>query len=65
MLSKKLAQAAKAFYAAALALLAGLATTLTGDQNLGDLTTLQWVILAGSVLGAFGGTYRLTNRQPA
>lgn len=59
MTSTWLKQAAKAFYAAASAALAGLATTLTGDQNLGDLTTLQWVILSGFVLAAFGAVYRL------
>lgn len=57
-------KAAKAFYAALVAGLGALATTLTGEQNLGDLTTLQWVIIAGVVVGAFGGVYGITNAKP-
>jgi len=60
-----IAQTAKAVYAAAWTTLATLAVTLTGDQNFGDLTTLQWVMVAGAALGAFGGVYKLTNKRPA
>jgi len=65
MIGRYLTQTAKALYAAAWTTLATLAVTLTGNQNFGDLTTLQWVIVAGAALGGFGGVYRLTNKPPA
>jgi hypothetical protein len=52
----------RACFAALATFLTALATTLTGDQNLGDLTTLQWVIIAGGVLAAFGGVFGLKNQ---
>jgi hypothetical protein len=59
---KFIGQALRAFYAAAVALVGSLATTLTGDQNLGDITTQQWLIVVGVTLAAFGGVYGLSNR---
>jgi hypothetical protein len=59
---KFIGQALRAFYAAAVALVGSLATTLSGDQSLGDITTQQWLIAIGFTLAAFGGVYGISNR---
>jgi hypothetical protein len=53
--------ALRAFFAAAATLIGSLATTLTGDQNFGDITTQQWLIAVGLTLAAFGGVYGISN----
>lgn len=57
-------QAAKAIFAGAITLITGLTTTLTGNQNLSDLTTIQWLIIIGATFAAVGGTYGITNAPP-
>ena len=54
--------AAKAFFAASVAALSGLATVLTGGDALSGVTAAQWVVIALASLLAFGGVYRLPNR---
>lgn len=54
-------QALKAFYAAAVAVLGGLAAVLVGDVGFTDLTTGQWVTIVFAGLIAFGGVYGLKN----
>lgn len=57
------AQALKAFYAAAVAALSGLVTVLVGDAGFGDLTAGQWVTIALAALVAFGGVYALPSKS--
>ena len=60
---KFVGQSLKAFYAAASAFLAGLGTVLVGPtQSISDVTTAQWVWIAGATLGAFAATYGVTNK---
>jgi hypothetical protein len=54
--------AAKAFFAALVAALSGLATVLTGGESLSGVTSAQWVVIALAALLAFGGVYRLPIR---
>lgn len=49
----------KGLYSAAMAFLGGLATVLTDNTHLSDLTAGQWVTIAAFTLGAFGGTFGL------
>ena len=58
-------QAAKAFYAAAVAALSGLVTVLVGDIGFSDLTAGQWVTIVLAALIAFGGTYGIANKPSA
>lgn len=59
-------QVLKAIYAGVFTTLSTLVVTLTGNQNLGDLTTLQWLLVALAGLGAFGGVYGLPGpKRPA
>jgi hypothetical protein len=58
------AQAAKAFYAAAIAALSGLSAVLVGGDSFGQVSAGQWVSIALAALVAFGGVYGLTNRTP-
>lgn len=54
-----LSKALKALYSGAMAFLGGLATVLTGDATLGQVTEGQWVTICAFTLGAIGGTYGL------
>ena len=58
---KFVAQALKAFVAAATAFLGGLATVLIDNKSVGDLTDGQWVTLALATLIAFAGVYGISN----
>jgi len=58
-------QAARAFYAGAAAFIGTTAAALTSDQNLGDLTTQTWLVIAGTTLAAFFGVYGISNAKPA
>lgn len=49
----------KGIYSAAMAFLGGLATVLSDDVHIHEITDGQWVTLAAFTLGAFGGTYGL------
>ena len=53
--------ARKAILTALAVVLTNLVTILTGDQNLADVTFVQWLWIALSVLGAFGVTYVVPN----
>lgn len=52
-------QAAKAFYAAAIAGLGALSAVLVGDASIGALSAGQWVTIALAALIAGGGVYKL------
>ena len=54
--------ALKAFYAAIVAALSGLAVPLVGDTGFTDITAGQWVTIALAAVVAFGGVYGITNR---
>ena len=58
---KYIGQSLRAIYAAAVTLVGSLSTTLTGDQNFGDITTQQWLIVVGATLAAFGGVWGFVN----
>jgi hypothetical protein len=49
----------KACYSAALAFCGSLAVVLIGSEPLSGVTTGQWVVIAGTTLAAFGGTFGL------
>jgi len=53
---------AKAIVALLLPGLALVATLLVGDQTLGDLNTLQWILIAIAVLGTPIGVYAIPNK---
>ena len=53
--------ALKAFYAAAVTALTGLATVLVDGQTISDVSTAQWATLAGATLVAFGAVFGVTN----
>ena len=57
--------ALKAFFAAAVAFLTGLSTSLSADSGLGDITDQQWIFIALGTLVALGGVYGISNRPPA
>lgn len=59
------AKAAKAIAATVVVAAAYLTGVLTGDQGLGDVTTLQWLGLIAFLGGAFGITYATPNRKAA
>jgi hypothetical protein len=50
----------KAFYAACMAFLGGLATVLQGPEGIGAVTTGQWVTIVAFTMGAAGGTFGLS-----
>ena len=54
--------ALRAFYAAAVAGLGGLAAVLQGGAGLSDVQDGQWVAMVLAALVAFGGVYGLSNR---
>lgn len=58
---KKLAQAAKAVYAAAIAGLGSLGAVLVGNASFGDVTAGQWVAIVLAALIAGGGVYGIRN----
>ena len=55
----KVAKAVVAFVVPGLVLIA---TLLVGDQTLGDLNTLQWILVAVAVLGTPIGVYYTPNK---
>ena len=54
--------ALKAFFAAVIAFLTGLSTSLSADSGFGDITDQQWIFVAIGTLVAFGGVYGISNR---
>lgn len=61
-MTNRIAQAAKAVYAAAIAGLGALAAVLVGDASFGAVTAGQWVTIVLAALVAGGGVYGITNR---
>lgn len=59
---KFVATALKAFFAATVAFLGGLAVPLVGDTGFTDITAGQWVTIALATVIAFGGVFGITNR---
>jgi hypothetical protein len=53
---------AKAFAAGLAALIGGLLLVVTGGEGFGDVTTAEWLIVAGTVLGSYGFTWAVPNR---
>jgi len=53
--------AAKALLSVLAVVVTFLATILSGNQTLADVTFVQWLICAGLVLGAFGFVYAVPN----
>lgn len=53
----------KGLYSAGLAFLGSLAVVLVGSEPLSQVTTGQWVVIAGATLAAFGGTFGLAGWQ--
>lgn len=60
-----IAQAAKACFAALVAFLTGLSTSLSADSGFGDVTDQQWVFIVLGTIVAFGGVYGISNRPSA
>ena len=54
--------AAKAFVGAIIALVGGLAFVITGDEGFSDVTTNEWLIVAGEALAVFVGVYFVPNK---
>ncbi len=50
----------RAIFLGLTALLTGLAVVTVGDAGLTDINTSQVIVIAGSVLAAFGGVYGLS-----
>lgn len=61
---KFLGRSARAFYAAAVVFISASSTALVGDQGFSDLNTVQWLIIAGGSLTAFGGVWGFVNPKP-
>ncbi len=53
----------RAIFAALVAFLTGLSTSLSADSGFGDITDQQWVFIAIGTLVAFGGVYGITNQK--
>lgn len=52
---------AKAVSTGLIVVIVFLTTILTGDQNLSDVTFVQWLVCAGMVLSAYGVVYKVPN----
>ncbi len=55
---------AKAIAGGAAALVGGLLLVVTGNETLADVTTAEWLLVAGQVLGTYGFVYAVRN-QPS
>ncbi len=55
-------RSAKAFIGAAIAAIGGLVIVVTGSEGFGDVTTNEWLIVAGQTLAVFAGVYFPTNK---
>ena len=53
--------ALKAIYAAGMAFLTGVGTSLIGAHTFGVITDGQWITIATFTLAAFGAVYGVTN----
>lgn len=56
--------AAKAVLSALAVVIAFLATILSGDQTLADVTFVQWLLCTALVLSTFGFVYKVPNGLP-
>lgn len=59
---KFVSQSLKAFYAAASAFLSSLGVVVIGNASISDVTTAQWIWIAGATLGAFGVVFGVSNQ---
>ena len=53
----------KAVYAAVAQLISGLILVTVDGSGLSEVTTNQWLVIAGATLAAGGGVYGLTNKS--
>ncbi len=53
----------KAVYAAVAQLISGLILVTVDGSGLAEVTTNQWLVIAGATLAAGGGVYGLTNKS--
>lgn len=56
---------AKAILAALAVAVGDLCTLLTGDQNLSNVTFVQWLFIASNILATWGIVYAVPNKTPA
>ncbi len=56
-------KATKAIYAGIAQLIAGLVLVTVDGTTLGEVSTNQWLIIAGATLAAGGGVYGLSNKS--
>ena len=58
-----IARMAKAVVAGLAAAIGGLLLVMSGPETFSDVTTVEWLIVAGQVLATFGFAYEVPNRQ--
>ena len=58
-----IAKVAKAVAAAIAAAIGGLLLVMSGSDTFADVTTVEWLIVAGQILTVFGVAYEIPNRQ--
>lgn len=55
-------KATKAIYAGMASLIGGLILVTVDGSEFGDITTNQWLVIAGAILGTAGGVYGFRNK---
>lgn len=59
---RRMQSVAKAIVAGIAALIGSLLLVITGGEGFADVTTAEWLVVAGSVLGVYGVTWVVPNR---
>lgn len=57
-----MAEVAKAVAAGLAALVGSLALVISGNETFADVSTLEWLIVAGHVLGSYGFVWYVPNK---
>lgn len=55
---------AKAIGSGLAALIGSLLLVLSGNETFGDVTTVEWLLVALNTLGSYGITWSLPNKPP-